>query len=277
MVFGVVANSLKPDVGHVIRKLERELETGEAVFEADLARFLSDTQKFRFVPLQQIGRESDIIFVIGGDGTFLRAARYSAGKPLLGINIGRLGFLTIFRPDDIPMIMERLRRGDYIVEHRMRVVAQRENGRMFSALNEIALIATGAARILEIVIMAHNMVVAQLRGDGIMVSSPTGSTAYNLAAGGPIIHPSMDALIVTPICAHTLTLRPFVLPATCQLQIRVNSRGGEILLSADGQDEEPIKNDETIRFWARPKEVAIVKFKDSPRFFELLKRKFHWG
>ena len=277
MVFGVVANPLKPEVESILRLLEKELSTGEAVFEADLARFLICPDKFELVELSEIGEKSDIILVVGGDGTFLRAARYSQGKPLVGFNIGRVGFLTIFQPDDIPQILERIKKGDYIVEKRMRVVAQRINGRRFLALNEVAIIATGAARILEIEIMAHNMSLARLRADGIMVATPTGSTAYNLAAGGPIIHPSMDALIVTPICAHTLTLRPFVLPVNCQIMITVKSRGGRILLSADGQDEESIENGETITFWARAKDVAIVKFKDSPRFFELLKRKFHWG
>ncbi len=277
MVLGVIANPLKPEVVSVLRLLEENLRAGEAVFEQSLAGFLLSPANFRFIPMEQMGSESDIIIVIGGDGTFLRAARYSRGKPLVGINIGRVGFLTIFKPSEIPSVLERLRNGDFTIEKRMRVVAQRSNGRQFLGLNEIAIIATGAARILEIEISAHQLSLARLRADGIMVASPTGSTAYNLAAGGPIIHPQMDALIVTPICAHTLTLRPFVLPIDCKIFITVRSRGGKILLSADGQDEENIANGETITFWAKPSDISIVKFDDSPQFFELLKRKFHWG
>ena len=277
MRFGVIGNVKKPRTFEVLRTLESLLDDGEAVLDAGLADFFS-SEKFEFVPIEQIADVSDAIIVIGGDGTFLKAARYAKGKPLTGINLGRVGFLTTFDEQDLPLIIKRFRNGEFDVERRMGVACERlVNNQKFWGLNEIVLVSTSAARILEIEVSSCGLVVARLRADGIMVASPTGSTAYNLAAGGPIIHPTMDALIVTPICAHTLTLRPFVLPPDCKVTITARSRGGKVLLSADGQDEEMIDNGEAVVFWAVRNAVSIAKFPESPEFFELLKAKFRWG
>jgi len=273
---GIIGNPKKEDLPRVLDKLRGLLRADELVFSSELEKFTRKSE----VVMDPIGlrEKSDYIFSIGGDGTFLKAARMSGGKPIAGINLGGLGFLTVFTIDEIEKLVSSVRRKEFLIEKRIALLAKRELGdEDFFALNDITISITGSARMIELTIEAGGELLSKYRADGVIISTPTGSTAYNLASGGPILYPEIDAFIVTPICAHTLSVRSVILPANTVIVIRAHSKGESILLSADGQKEVLLGLGERIEISRAPEPVRILRLKDSPRFFEILRMKLGWG
>jgi NAD+ kinase len=273
---GVLGNPVKSQIKDAIEKLKRLLEPEELVFSGELAPFLDKSDKR--LPQEKLSDEVDYLLSFGGDGTFLRAARFSKGKPLAGINLGGLGFLTIFQLEELDKLIGALRKGEFELEERMALRASlSKTKRVFFALNDVTITITGSSRMIHVSIEAGGEVLSRYKADGVIIATPTGSTAYNLAAGGPILYPRMEAVLITPICAHTLSIRSVILPPEFVIHVVPTSKGERILFSADGQDEMVIRQEARVEVVALRKAVKVIRLDDSPRFFTILQKKLGWG
>lgn len=213
----------------------------------ELARLL-EAAGFRTARVQpgDVGanrRSTDLLVVLGGDGSMLSAARHlhSSEIPLLGVNLGRLGFLADVQPDEIGLIPEALSTGAYHIEKRMMLAGKLTSGGQTStigpALNELALLKKATSRLVRLELMIKDEPVASYQCDGLIAATPTGSTAYSLSAGGPILNPTLQAVVVTPICAHTLNARSIVLGGDEELHVELSPDfGREVLVASDGRD-----------------------------------------
>lgn len=225
----------------------------------------------------------DLLVTLGGDGTLLSGARLVApyGTPVLGVNLGHLGFLTSIAAGDIEDAFDRLVRGDYWLDERFTLeVEVRGNGgevNSFLALNDAVLHKGGLARMIRLALyVGHDREeIGTYSADGIIIATPTGSTAYSLSAGGPIVEPSVDCLVATPICPHTLAVRPLVLPASAVLSIEVTTPGAELILTVDGQDGAHLEPGELLVLRRGPAAVPLVRFSEQT-FFSTLRNKLHW-
>ena len=226
---------------------------------------------------------ADVLLTLGGDGTLLRGARLLAGRPapILGVNLGRIGFLTSCAGDELELALRRLSTGDYAVEERMALDAVvhdaggDERRRLF-ALNDVVMHKGGFARMLTLSVHAGDDPVARFSADGLVVSTPTGSTAYSLSAGGPVVVPTLDSIILTPISAHTLALRPMVLPPHVALRIQAVDGPEQLLVTVDGQTGTTFAPGETLLVRRADRPVLIVRFPGTS-FFARLTRKLGWG
>ena len=220
--------------------------------------------------------------MLGGDGTLLAAARAAAGHniPLLAVNLGGLGFLMTTGPHELYPVLESVLRGEYHVQCRtmIRVQLVRDGQVMasYDALNDIVINKASMARVIDMDAYVDDEFVCSYRADGMIVSTPTGSTAYSLSAGGPVIFPSVAALVVTPICPHTLTNRPVVLPDTAQVEVVLNSPDDASYLTVDGQVGMELHSHDRIRCSHSPYRVHLIE-PQRLRFFEVLRNKMKWG
>lgn len=221
---------------------------------------------------------SDFIFVLGGDGTLLRAARQACryGLPVLGINMGRLGFLTEIEVSDIGPALDSILAGNYHIERRMMLNAKLMRGDLeecqLVALNDIAIAKASFARIIHLKVFINDEFVGYYPADGVLVSSPTGSTAYSLSAGGPIINPAMECLVLTPICPHALNARAIVTDSRDQIRIVVADKSRDVLLTVDGQEGVPVHKGDNIIITKAAVETRLVRIRRRS-FFNLLRDK----
>jgi NAD+ kinase len=223
-----------------------------------------------------ISKNPDFVIVIGGDGTMLNAAQIYCRKeiPILGINIGGLGFLTDVTLHELPLILNQIKRGCYTIEKRMMVQATFNKSSLF-ALNDISIVTKIPGRAVELSATINKEHIYRFLADGIIIATPTGSTAYSLATGGPILIPSTDGLIITPIAPHTLSVRPMVLPASSIIRMNVGQKGKAILV-ADGQHSKMLPNGRTVVFKRARYKVSLVKPRQTT-FFKTLREKMKWG
>ena len=229
------------------------------------------------------GNELDALITLGGDGTLLRGARLLAGRqvPIIGVNLGRLGFLTSCGGHEIEEALLRFARGEYRADARMALEAQALDGsgtarRRWHALNDVVLHKGGFARVLRLTVESNGEAVAGYAADGIVISTPTGSTAYNLSAGGPIIEPTLESIVLTPISPHTLAIRPLVLPPTACLRIRAEDGPEELLVTVDGQVGTTFAQGEALDVKRAGRPVLIVRFPGAT-YFTRLREKLGWG
>jgi NAD+ kinase len=229
--------------------------------------------------------EIDLLVTLGGDGTLLRGARLVAARriPVLGVNLGYLGFLTSISPAELADALPRVFQGDYWLDERFtldaRVVSgDGSPGPTFMALNDAVLHKGGFARVIRLAVYVgpEHQEVATYTADGIILSTPTGSTAYSLSAQGPVVHPAVDCILATPICPHTLVLRPLVLPATVEISVEVLSPSEELILTVDGQDGAGLHPADRLVVRRGSATVPLVRF-SGQSFFATLRRKLHWG
>ncbi|HEX6912719.1 MAG TPA: NAD(+)/NADH kinase [Longimicrobium sp.] len=227
--------------------------------------------------------ELDLLLTLGGDGTLLRGARMvvTAGVPVLGINLGHLGFLTSAPRDEVEAALASWLAGDFELDERMVLAVHAESedggaGKVHLALNDAVLHKGGAARVIRLSMRAVHDVVGSYSADGIILSTPTGSTAYSLSAGGPIVSPTVDCIIATPICPHTLGVRPLVLPADETVTIEVLSPTEELILTIDGQEHERLVPGQKVVARRADQPVRLVRF-PGQTFFQTLRRKLKWG
>ncbi|HZS58052.1 MAG TPA: NAD(+)/NADH kinase [Gemmatimonadaceae bacterium] len=220
---------------------------------------------------------------LGGDGTLLRGARFLAGLPvpILGINLGRLGFLTSIGLDEIEEGLRRFARGEYHAEPRMSLEARAHDlddamRRKWYALNDVVLHKGGFARVVRLEVFSNGEEVGAYTADGIIVSTPTGSTAYSLSAGGPIVHPDVASMVVTPVSPHSLAVRPLVLPPTAEIAIYVEDGPEELLVTVDGQVGTTFATGDTLHIRRAERSVVIVRFPGTT-YFARLRRKLGWG
>jgi NAD+ kinase len=223
------------------------------------------------------------LVTLGGDGTLLRGARFLAGAPvpILGVNLGRLGFLTSCGLDDMEEAIRHFACGEYHAEARMALEGRAHDlddamRRRWYALNDIVLHKGGFARVVRLEVFSNGEEVGAYTADGIIVSSPTGSTAYSLSAGGPIVHPSVESIVLTPISPHSLALRPLVLPPTAEIAVYVEDGPEELLVTVDGQVGTTFGTGDTLHVRRAGRSVVIVRFPGTT-YFGRLRRKLGWG
>jgi NAD+ kinase len=231
----------------------------------------------------ELPAHADVILAIGGDGTMLHAARRVAGHgvPLLGINLGKLGFLTDVLPEQTFDTIDAILCGDYLAEERRMLEAELlgdgERPAPMSALNDVVLQKRGSSRILDFATWVDGSYVNTHGGDGLVVATPTGSTAYALSCGGPIIQPNLDAIVMVPICPHTLSDRPLVLPLSSVLDVRLHpGTDAGALVACDGEEYGPLEPEETLRISASQHSITMLHPKDY-NYYELLRSKLNWG
>lgn len=225
----------------------------------------------------------ELLLTLGGDGTLLRGAREVAHEriPVLGINLGHLGFLTSAAPDEMERALGMWFAGEFELDERMALQVtfsqpDGTDGGGYLALNDAVLHKGGAARVIRLAVRASGQEVGTYSADGIILSTPTGSTAYSLSAGGPIVAPSVHCIVATPICPHTLGVRPLVLPADETVTVDVLSPSEELVLTIDGQEHERLLPGASIRVCRSPDPVRLVRFAGQT-FFATLRRKLKWG
>ncbi len=274
MKFGILGNPYKSGVKEICLYIAKILDHNDLIFSEELKEILSEN--LRFGSYAEIKDVADIIISVGGDGTFLRTARNFIEKPIMGVNAGTFGFLTVYSHNNLENALKNIIMGRWYIENRITLKAQKFD-RPVIALNDFVISVTGSARMVSISVNAEGKSVFDYRGDGLIVATPTGSTAYNLSAGGPVLYPTMAAIVITPICPHKLSLRPVVLPSETILKIKVESKSEEIILSADGQDIIPLKSGDEITISKSEHDVKLVKTSDLLNHFEILKAKLYWG
>lgn len=232
-------------------------------------------------PASEIPRETDMAFVFGGDGSMLSAARTigNADCPILGINLGRLGFLTEIPAEQVYRAMEAVLEGDYELEERfllkVRLARKAGRGKTYHALNEIVVSRSALSRVITVDTSLDEDFIAEFVADGVMVATPTGSTAYSLSAGGPIVHPALEAFLVTPICPHTLTNRPLIVPGDRSLRVTLRS-GEDVKLSIDGQIGVNVAPGDEVICEKASYKIKLVRSGEHG-FFDVLRRKLKWS
>lgn len=235
----------------------------------------------------------DLVVALGGDGTFLRASRLTVGTgiPVLGVNLGRLGFLTAFPDEHLEDGLDRVMAGDAVVEHRFRLHARIETDGVlrseeFFALNDVVVHTNGAARVTPLTLSIGEgpdisdpgefEEVGSFAADGVIVSTPTGSTAYSMSAGGPIIQPEVEAIVVTPICPHSLAVRPLVVPAHRALRVGSLDPGGEHHVTVDGQVVHDVAPGEHVVVGRDERPMSLVRL-PGKTFFRTMRTKLNWA
>jgi NAD+ kinase len=233
------------------------------------------------LPRSQVVVGSDLVVVLGGDGTFLSAARSvrSQGPPLVGINLGSLGFLTEISRRDVAEALAVLLAGKATEERRLMLdVRVRSQGNIvasYRALNDVVLAKSTLARTVRLRVQVDEHAVSAYRSDGLIISTPTGSTAYSLSAGGPLVHPAMDAILITPICPHALTNRPLLIPARAHVTVSRSSGQDPIHLTVDGQTGGPFGQGDLLE--VRRSRVALRLLNPFPRsYYDTLRTKLKW-
>ncbi|MFZ2447178.1 MAG: NAD(+)/NADH kinase [Syntrophobacteraceae bacterium] len=229
-----------------------------------------------------IPKTVETVIVIGGDGTFLSVARFIENRtiPIIGINLGGLGFLTEISADSCLTEMAKILDGDFEIEERMRlrVSVTREGRELFShrVLNDAVINKGALARIIDLQIGIDGRFLTHYRGDGLIIATPTGSTAYNISAGGPIVFPTAQAIIITPICPFTLTNRPIIFPAHVSLQVALAEIASDVTLTCDGQVGCLINTSDVVTITAAATPLRLIKAPDVDHF-ETLRSKLKWG
>jgi NAD+ kinase len=225
----------------------------------------------------------DALLTLGGDGTLLRGARLIASHqvPILGVNMGRLGFLTCCPAEQLTEALDHIARKEYLAETRMALVATLDgvNGKprdTWVALNDVVVHKGGVARIVSLRVGVNGEPIATYSADGVVISTPTGSTAYSLSAGGPVVFPTLESIVVTPVSPHTLAIRPLLLPATCEVTVQPEDWSADILVTVDGQVGTTFSAGETLRVRRAERGILIIRFPSSS-FFSTLRKKLGWG
>lgn len=236
----------------------------------------------RIVPANALGSLCELAVVVGGDGTFLHAARALSGSevPLVGINLGRLGFLVDVSPEEIETCLDQILAGEYVEEERCMLAARADgsaDGDTHLALNDVVVHKWDTARMIELETYIDGAFVNAQRSDGIIISTPTGSTAYALSGGGPLLHPDLDALVLVPICPHTLSNRPLVVSAASRIEIHICAVDrGHVQVTCDGQTGLSVTPRSRVLVERTPRPVRLLHPKDHDHY-KILRAKLGWG
>ncbi len=278
----------------IVAKIKQDEHVRQTV--TDLVQWLSDRQ-IRPVLDEEIGKRlghpdclpkselpagTEMLVVLGGDGTLLSVARLIKGRdvPILGVNLGSMGFLSEVTIEEMFPVLEQVLDGNYRVDHRMMLEAQiLRQGTCIkeqSLLNDVVVNKSALARILTLEVTVDGNYLTTFQADGLILSTPTGSTAYSLAAGGPIIYPSLSSILLTPICPHTLTNRPIILPVDSTVEVTLRSEERDAYVTLDGQLGLPFLENDVAKIHQSDYTVPLIKspFRD---YFEVLRTKLKWG
>lgn len=278
---GIIAKKNKPEAIEASRNLLNWLKTlgVEVVFDDNLAKKVKGEGKpLSEANISQVG----LVVVLGGDGTFLSAARLirNGDVPILGVNLGGLGFLTAFSLNELYPVLEKILSGRFETESRMMlnstIVRKDEVLAEYSVLNDVVITKAAIARIIDLETSINEYYLTTFKADGLIISTPTGSTAYSMAAGGPIVVPSLHAIILTPICPHTLTNRSIVVPDSAEIRVIIRSKKEGVFLTFDGQVGQSLKAGDLVKIKKSEHSLRMIKssFKD---YYEVLRTKLLWG
>ncbi len=274
---GIVVKPHAPEIERILKELICYLEKKgiDCILEEVVARKLGKDGGMR---RESIPEKVDFVIVLGGDGTLLSIAHLAAQKnvPVLGVNLGSLGFLTEVPLEEMFLALDSYLGGnDRIVSNR-RMLEAVAKGKVYYCLNDVVINKGALARMIQCAIWIDEKAIATVRADGIIISTPTGSTAYSLSAGGPIIQPYIPAIIIAPICPHTLSFRPMVISLKSRVKIQLLTAGEEVFLTLDGQRGDLLKKNEEVEIKSSNLELSLIS---SPKrnYFDLLKEKLGWG
>lgn len=278
MRLGVVGHRGYDDLLPLLETLRRLSPTLDVllVLEPELAALAPE------LPLLHDLAGIDALLSLGGDGTLLRAARLLGGRevPILGINLGRLGFLTACGPGDAEAALRRFVAGDYVSDARMALEAvvtnDGEEEATWHALNDVVLKQGGKARVMRLHVEVNGEEIAQFAADGVVIATPTGSTAYALSVGGPVVDPALESILLAPISAHSLYIRPLVLPPSAEVVVRVEDDDSDQLVTIDGQIGSTFGSRQRLTVRRAGRVVRLVRFPEMT-FFERMRRKLGWS
>ncbi len=279
---GIISKPKKAEIREIVPPLLQWLREREIEVFVDKETGSILDKNVHTLTRNEIPAQVEMLVVLGGDGTLLAAARALNRKPvpILAVNLGSLGFLTALTLEEMYPALEAVLKGDYRAERRVQIegelIRADEVITSFLALNDVVLNKGAIARILDFDLLVDGEFVSTYKSDGLIVSTPTGSTAYSLAAGGPIIQPAVGAFIVTPICAHTLTHRPLVLPDNVTIEVAVKSQREAAYLTVDGQVGIAAHSEDLLRLRKSSSYVEIIH-PPSKTYFESLRQKLKWG
>jgi NAD+ kinase len=284
---GIIAKRNKPEAAAIVSHLLEWLRPKkiEAYIEKEMEELLRPALSegnWKSVEGDEMPLYVEMIIVLGGDGTLLSVARQVWNKkiPILGVNLGGLGFLTEIALDELYSVLERVLRDDFEINERdiLKAGVIRRGGRIaeFVVLNDAVINKGALARIIDLETTINGEYLSTFRSDGLIISTPTGSTAYNLSAGGPIVYPSLHTIIITPICPHTLTLRPIIIPDDVKIRALLKSRNEEVTLTLDGQQGFTLRFEDVVEVEKAEGRILLIKSPYRP-YFELLRGKLKWG
>lgn len=281
---GLIGKVTDPAVGDTLRSLARFLASrGIAILLEEETASLLPGHELETGTREAIGRRCDLAIVVGGDGTLLHAARSLAEHevPLVGINLGHLGFLTDIPPFLMTESLEQILAGDYIVEERALLqAAVRRDGEeiiRYNALNDAVVHKWDSARMIELMVYINGRFLNMFRSDGLIVSTPTGSTAYALSAGGPLLHPTLDALLIVPVCPHTMSNRPIVIEGDAHIEAVVsNGQRDHARLTCDGQVSFALAAEDRIEIAKSAKPIRLVHPSQHDHY-DVLRAKLRWA
>ncbi len=278
---GIISKPAVPAAAEVVPSLLAWLEARSIQVRYD-ERTAFYAARANGLPRDEVPAGCDLVIVLGGDGTLLSAARAIGNReiPLFAVNLGGLGFLTAITIDELYPELERAFRGEHRIGRRKLLHAEVRRGETvvsrYEALNDVVLTKAAIARIIDLDTYVDSQLVCAYKADGLIVSTPTGSTAYSLSAGGPIIFPSVPAICLTPICPHMLTYRPVLVPETSEVEVRCRGEDSSVFLTIDGQIGEPLKKDDSVVCRSSQYALHLIR---PPRmmFFDVLRQKLKWG
>jgi len=279
---GIISRPRRSDLAVVVPSLLKWLkERGiKAVCDGETAAVLA--QDCETCSRQNVADEADLLLVLGGDGTLLAGAHLAGprGIPILPVNLGSLGFLTSFTIDELYPALEDTLAGRAAISKRAMLSAELERaGKVIESqrvLNDAVINKGALARMIELELIIDGAPVCRYRADGLIVASPTGSTAYSLSAGGPIVHPSVESILITPICPHTLSDRPLVVCDSCRVEISLLGGADSVFLTLDGQRGIPLETGDRVRI-TRAKEILKLIHPARKSYFDILRNKLKWG
>ncbi|HEX5438574.1 MAG TPA: NAD(+)/NADH kinase [Gemmatimonadaceae bacterium] len=275
MRVGVVGNRRYAGLPGVLRTIEQRAPALGMRVAFEEALGLTASRNGAFDPA-----ELDALITLGGDGTMLRGARLLDGRsvPILGVNLGRLGFLTACSGEELELALENFAAGAYAAEQRMTLEARtsRHGDTRWRAMNDVVLHKGGFARVVRLHVLVNDELIGAYAADGMIISTPTGSTAYSLSAGGPVVVPTLDSIVLTPISPHTLAVRPVILPPSAQILVRAEDGPDELLVTIDGQVGATFAPGDTLAVQRAREPVLVVRFPDTT-FFTRMRRKLSWG
>jgi len=274
---GIVVKPHAPNIEKILRGLVRYLKSKHVtpVLEDAAARKLMQKDG---IPRDDLPGQVDLVIVLGGDGTLLSVAHLAAlaGVPVVGVNLGRLGFLTEVPTDELYVTLDAFLSGEARVVSPRLLLEARCRGKSYYCLNDVVINKGAMARMIQIAVQIDDLDIAALKADGLVISTPTGSTAYSLSAGGPILQPHVPALVLSPICPHMLSFRTIVVSSNSTIKLRLLTAGEEVYLTLDGQRGLLLGKNDVVEIQRADCELNLVS---SPRrnYFDLLKEKLNWA
>ncbi|WNG55981.1 NAD(+) kinase [Archangium gephyra] len=274
----LVAKKDKPEAAELAARIRERYPTHEVLGDRLLAHALGWPR----VEDRELAARADLVVVLGGDGTLIHAARLLDGRPtpILGVNLGSLGFMTEIPVEELFLALDEVLAGRFKTDSRMKLCSRLvRDGKVLvqdEVLNDVVINKGALARIADHEVSVEGVPIATYKADGVILSTPTGSTAYSLSAGGPIVHPSVDCTVLTPICSHALTHRPIIVPADRTIRITLASDTADTFLTLDGQTGHGLQCGDSIEVVRSPNRVNLVR-NTRVGYFTILRQKLHWG